>query len=70
MWTTEKPNEPGWYWYCDEEGDLRILRIYRGSGNYLMYFEYSVKSDVLVEELPGQFWIEPVLPPDPPQSVK
>lgn len=66
-WTTEKPTNPGWYWYgADKEVFPIIVAVQKREdmAGFVKLFALFIESlDRLeTETLPGQ-WAGPLLPP-------
>ena len=62
MWTTDKPTEPGWYWWrlqyvVDGEWSERVIEIVSVPNGDL----YSPRLGVINEHTIGQ-WLGPITP--------
>jgi hypothetical protein len=60
MWTTEKPNIPGFYWHQDLSGD--ILVVMRDRKGQLWCSKLDGMSEALLVEESGAYWRTPIWP--------
>jgi hypothetical protein len=60
MWTTKKPNTPGFYWHQDLSGDIQI--VMHDSEGQLWCSRLDDMSEVLLLEQSGAYWHTPIWP--------
>lgn len=63
MWTKTPPTEPGYYWHR-KDGETRVVHVYNSCG---LPFDVTFHGTPFVERadrLRGEFWSEPIKPPE------